>query len=115
MRAEPNNSAGLGGIGPEGIMTRLGMAVSWSPAAKLVLPLRKVLMPLAFSISKVRANEGFLKSMSTNRVRAPDWAKTTAVLIAVVDFPSPGNAEVTSITWGAWSECDRRIDILNPR
>ena len=57
-------------------------------------------MPWPFSTPKVRPREGFLKSRSSSSVRAPDWARTTAVLMAVVDFPSLGNAELTRTTWG---------------
>ena len=52
---------------------------------------------------KMRCSVGRRRSESTRQIRAPVWAITTPKLATVVDLPSPGLDEVTTIERHLWS------------
>ena len=65
------NSAGLGGIGPEGMTHKLLMPVSNITSSKVALPLKKLLNPMRLPMAKCLATLGLRKSLSINTVVCP--------------------------------------------
>ena len=98
MRCEPNNSEGLGGIGPlvntrQGFdLGRLHIAFSdtFSPASS------EVVRPMLLGTPKTLCSTGRRRSVSTTITRWPVCASTTARLAVVVLLPSPGPELVTN-------------------
>ncbi|CJS41850.1 Uncharacterised protein [Streptococcus pneumoniae] len=98
---EERSSAGFGGIGPL-VSTSRCFSFDACTACSIELFFNKTdVKPTIFSRKKAVCTVGFRKSASIRSTFFPCWANTTARLAAVVDFPSPGQADViiTDFIW----------------
>src|SRR5215469_5617392 len=85
-----SNSEGLGGIGPDGMKSRLEMVVFWTHSFHVFLLINTVLRPLKFgSPLACSDNFAFLMSKSSRATFLLDIARTPPRFLARKDFPSP--------------------------
>ena len=90
------NSAGLGGMGPEGITYKLLIPVSNNTSSKVALPLKKLLKPIRLEMLKCLATLGLRKSLSINTTVCPVSEYEIAKLVEMKLLPSPGTELLTS-------------------
>src|SRR5205823_3713916 len=110
--SEPSNSAGFGGIGPEGSSFKLGcLSKGCITSSSGNSPERWLVKPRTFEILKFEWSRGRRKSQSMISTSAPVWANMKAVLIAVVVLPSDGWLEVTRMVLGAWPAEESSNDV----
>ncbi len=88
MRSDPISSAGLGGIGPEGIISRLGIWVETFSFFQSPSPTKILDMPRPFSQLNTLCSRGLRISQSSIIIFCPDWAMVMAKLEEVMVFPS---------------------------
>ena len=99
-----NSSAGLGGIGPDKIKSKLSISVLFITLLSSVLLIKTVLRPDLLSKLKSWCNLGFLRSAPIKTVFLPEIAKIVARFIEQKVFPSPPLVDVTLIIFLSFSE-----------
>src|ERR1051326_2049406 len=77
----------------------------------MLMEFRRVLFRSEFATSNCVCSRGRRRSQSIIKTSAPVCASMKAVLIAVVDFPSEGWLDVTSIVFGGWPADDNNNDV----
>src|ERR1700693_6647280 len=113
---EPSNSAGCGGIGPDGRIHKVGTSGQGSTTSSTLSdPLIRVLRPPRDLMPNSFPTAGRRRSASTSKTRLPRCANTRDEFALMVVFPSCGIALVTRITFGGAPNEERRIDVRSAR
>ena len=90
-------------IDPAAIASMSISGCLWVTSARLAAPIKSSERP-GCSFSNVAEIDRCRRSQSISTALRPDTALEAASNVAVVDFPSPGNEEVTRMTLGACGE-----------